>query len=260
LKVFLSWSGEVSKQVATEFNTFLKVVIQSAKPWMSEEIPAGAQWFSEIMTELGGAKVGVLFVTNENMHRPWLLFEAGAIANGLGEGKVCAVLIDCKKADIEPPLAQFQLKELDYDGVLGVLHTINNALEEPLDDVLLKKAMNAHWPHFRDAVEKIVETQAPPETERRTQQEMIAELLDTVRGLDQRIRLASGQSDGPVWRALFRTLKANPGSHLSRYEVVTPRDNLRLIRLVDDPSQVAIPFPPIDDAGTDDPIQDDPKK
>ena len=55
------------------------MVIQSAKPWMSEtDIEKGTRGLSELAKALEAIKVGISCLTPENLSAPWLLFEAGA--------------------------------------------------------------------------------------------------------------------------------------------------------------------------------------
>jgi hypothetical protein len=47
--IFISWSGEISRQVATALRELIRNTIQTATPWMSEvDIDKGARWRSEI--------------------------------------------------------------------------------------------------------------------------------------------------------------------------------------------------------------------
>jgi len=62
------------------------------------DIPAGAIWSTEIMNNLSSADVGIIFLTPENKAEPWLLFEAGALANRFGTGsRVCLYLLGMRK-------------------------------------------------------------------------------------------------------------------------------------------------------------------
>lgn len=53
MRVFISWSGERSKYIAEAIRSWLPKVIQSLRPWMSQEdISAGARWLADVSSEL----------------------------------------------------------------------------------------------------------------------------------------------------------------------------------------------------------------
>ena len=53
VKVFISWSGAASRQIAKLLGNYLPDVLQSVEPWMSEQdILAGERWGKELDKEL----------------------------------------------------------------------------------------------------------------------------------------------------------------------------------------------------------------
>ena len=130
MKVFISWSGTRSRFVADALRSWLPRVLQSVKPWMSEEdIVAGSRWSAEISRELSETRVGIICITPENQTSPWLLFEAGALSKTLDQTYVCPVLFDLSAAQLSGPLAQFQGNELSQDGMTKIVSTLNKALK-----------------------------------------------------------------------------------------------------------------------------------
>ena len=113
MKIFLSWSGDRSKHVASALRDWLPDIIQDIEPWMStHDIASGARWSAEIGGQLNASDFGVLCLTPENAHADCLLFEAGALAKKLGESFVVPYLIAMEQADIPAgPLSQFQVVE-----------------------------------------------------------------------------------------------------------------------------------------------------
>src|ERR1043165_153842 len=106
MKIFISWSGNRSRAVAETLRDWIKCVLQATRPWIStRDIDRGSLWFSEINDQLKDTSVGIICLTQENKNRPWILFEAGALAKGLSSNRVCTLLIDLKSADLEDPLA-----------------------------------------------------------------------------------------------------------------------------------------------------------
>lgn len=61
MKVFISWSGEMSHKVAKSLRDWLPSVIQSITPYVSsEDIDKGARWSSDIASELDESSFGLL--------------------------------------------------------------------------------------------------------------------------------------------------------------------------------------------------------
>ena len=58
MNVFLSWSGDRSKALATALNTWLAKVIQGVKPWLSDKsIDPGERWNVELQRALETCRV-----------------------------------------------------------------------------------------------------------------------------------------------------------------------------------------------------------
>lgn len=191
MKIFVSWSGNRSKAVAELFSDWLKCVIQVSKPWIStRDIDRGAIWFSEINDKLRDVSVGVVFLTQENKDKPWILFETGALAKGLTSNRVCTFLIDLKPTDLQDPLAQFNHTIPEKSGLWELTRTINASLtENSLDAKVLEKVFNTYWPQFENGFLQALEDNPigeviPP----RSEQDILSEILNNTRSLTHKIR------------------------------------------------------------------------
>ncbi len=157
MKVFLSWSGETSQKVASEFRTWLPTVIQRVKPYISsEDINKGEQWSSSIAGELEGCSFGVIFLTPDNISAPWLNFEAGALGKTIGNARVCPLLFGLNISDVQGPLKQFQATQNTKSDILKLLNSINDADEDNKVDVkVLETTFDALWPTLENKIEGI---------------------------------------------------------------------------------------------------------
>ena len=69
MRIFLSWSGNKSHQIAVAFSEWIPCVIQAVKPWVSsKDIDRGSIWFNEILEQLKDTHFGIVFVTNDLSH------------------------------------------------------------------------------------------------------------------------------------------------------------------------------------------------
>jgi hypothetical protein len=191
MKVFISWSGERSRRVAELLHTWIECVIQAVEPWVSSsDIDRGALWFTQIIDELTTTH-GIICLTRDNKEKPWILFEAGALAKGLNSSRIYTLLVDLNPEDVRDPLAQFNHTRPTEGDMFKLVSSINKGLESRgLKEGVLRNAFAVYWPQFQDDFKKILdetEQTAAPKIER-PKEDVLTEILNTVRGLDKRVR------------------------------------------------------------------------
>ncbi|MGN5648921.1 toll/interleukin-1 receptor domain-containing protein [Bacillus sp. Brlt_9] len=159
MKVFLSWSGSESKQLATIFKEWLPNVLQYVDPYMSaQDINMGERWGNSIADNLEESVFGLIFVTPSNIKAPWLNFEAGALSKKF-ESRVIPILYKAEVTILDQgPLKQFQsTKNLEKDSILSLLQSINISNQDGrLDESRLEKAFEMWWQPLEEAINAIV--------------------------------------------------------------------------------------------------------
>lgn len=188
MKVFLSWSGNKSQEVAKVLKQWLPCVIQSVEPYFSSaDIDKGARWSTDIAKELQDASFGILCVTKENLGSPWLNFEAGALSKSIEQSKVCPFLVDLKPSDIQnSPILQFQMTTAAKDDVLRLFKSINDNLgDSKLNEDVLNTTFDTFWPKIEAALKSVSSvpdaTMVPSKRNQKDSQQTIEEILELVR-------------------------------------------------------------------------------
>ena len=196
MNVFISWSGERSKLVAIFLREWLSCVLQNVSPWVSsKDIDRGSLWFSEISAKLGETAVGIICLTQENKEKPWILFEAGALAKGLNSSRVCTLLVDLEPKDIGDPLAQFNHTAPDRNGIFDLVSTMNVASgAKLLDEQVLRRVFDTYWPQFESEFAEILKNTPNTQLKPRAKDDVLSEILENTRTLSNRIRKIEEQS------------------------------------------------------------------
>src|SRR5258708_26454569 len=140
MKIFVSWSGVRSGALAQALRDWLPLVLHYAEPWLSDaDLRPGARWGPELAKELDTSNFGVVCITRENLTSPWILFEAGSLAKSLDGSRVIPLLLDVEFSEITGPLAQFQAKKIDRDGVFEVVQAVNRLEKQPIAHAPVQK-------------------------------------------------------------------------------------------------------------------------
>lgn len=157
MKVFISWSGELSLKVAQTFREWLPSVIQSIEPYVSsEDIDKGARWSTDIAKELENSTFGILCVTRDNLEAPWLSFEAGALSKTMEKAFVTPFLFDIKRSEVQGPILQFQSTIFEKEDIKKMIKTLNKACGDmSIQETRLNKAFEVWYPTLEDSLNKI---------------------------------------------------------------------------------------------------------
>lgn len=186
MKVFVSWSGEPSRSIAHGLGKWLGQVIQAVKPWVSDsEIDSGKRWRTELSSELDETDFGIICLTSANQRAPWLMFEAGALAKKLNDGRVVPLCIGMETTDVDGPLSDFQGRKLDIDGMRRLFLDINSATPDPVSEESVESLFELTWPKFEELVRETLKSEPPPPDPRRSNDAILDETLDRVRRLER---------------------------------------------------------------------------
>jgi len=166
MRVFLSWSGPLSHALATALHEWIPLVIQPARPFISEDIAKGRRWSAVLGEQLGDSDCGIVCVTKDNVAAPWLHFEAGAISKMVGKSNVSPLLLNIKQSELDGPLSQFQSTVCEKDDIFRLMRSINGQLpnEIRLPDELLIREFVEWWPDLEEKLKKI-ETDSTEQTD-----------------------------------------------------------------------------------------------
>ncbi|MBQ9986382.1 MAG: toll/interleukin-1 receptor domain-containing protein [Oscillospiraceae bacterium] len=189
MKVFISWSGSKSKEVALIFRDWLPTVIQAIEPFVSsEDIDKGARWNTDIAQELKESNFGLICVTKDNLAAPWLNFEAGALSKTIDNTFVAPVLFDVKPSELKgSPISQFQATSFTKDDMKRLIETLNTAAGNCLSPVRLDKAFELCYPDLERSLNELKKASAQEKESASDQSpthmdsNILEELLETAR-------------------------------------------------------------------------------
>jgi hypothetical protein len=231
--VFISWSGEISREIAEELRNWIPSVLQFAKPYFTpNDIEKGSKWGAEISKKLSEANVGIVCLTKENYQKPWILFEAGALSKDLEHSKVCSILFGMENTDVTGPLTTFQTTEFRQEDFRKMMKSINESGgESKLSDETFDRVFSMWWPELEQKVTQILEMDRDREQEVRTDRELLEEILllsrssnkaksseldisvpehileEILSSLSQLIRIQKESNDMKIWREIARLLE-----------------------------------------------------
>lgn len=194
--VFISWSGELSKNIAEELRKWIPAVLQFARPYFTpNDIEKGTKWSSEISKKLSESDVGIICLTRENFEKPWILFEAGALSKGLDSSKVCSVLFNMDDADLSGPLTTFQATKFEKADFKKLVSSINDSGgDNKLSREVFEEVFDMWWPRLDASIRKILDATGSSAAQQvRNDREILEEILSLSRLSSRRGPSSSGR-------------------------------------------------------------------
>ncbi len=198
MKLFISWSGLKSLAVAEVLREELPCLINELEIFLSsEDIEKGSAWFQSVASELDKTNFGIICLTAENLHKPWILFEAGALAGKFSQKKVAPLLIDLEPTQVAPPLSHLQLTKFVDSDFFRLLSSINKNASKPLPETILERSFKRSWNEIATKVKAklaaLPKLASGPVVDR-SPEEKLDELLSIVRSIASSTSKTNGLS------------------------------------------------------------------
>jgi hypothetical protein len=223
MRVFISWSGILSRQVATLLHQYLPCMLQEIDVFMSEhDLESGGRWSHQLAQELEVTNYGIICITPENLNKPWILFEAGALTKHV-DGRACGILIkDLSPIDFSGPLSQFQNRRFERDELKKLVKDINAKLSIPLDPKKLDLVFDKWWPDIESEYIQLLnnETNNEPAITRRDQRNILEEILMKVRGIEGAIADKFNRSKAKTLFDVFDEMFTNKFTEKQRKMII----------------------------------------
>lgn len=128
MKLFISWSGKLSKEVAKLLQNWLENTVftdESIETFISsEDIDAGADWLNDIKCNLLEADCAIIVLTKDNIGAPWLNFESGSIAVSKDDKKAIPFLVNISTSELQTPLKHFQAVRVKEDSIKKLIENL----------------------------------------------------------------------------------------------------------------------------------------
>lgn len=159
MKVFISWSGKISRQVAESFRELLPYMFERIEPFASfEDIKKGEKGIQKILQELENTKFGIICLTPESVNSPWLNFEAGALAK-TNDSQICTFLFGITRKELDAsPLRDFQSTSYDKDDLRKLIQDMNHNYDSPLTETMLNNKFEDFWSKLTEKLNPISES------------------------------------------------------------------------------------------------------
>lgn len=189
MNVFISWSGDLSREVGTILANWFERYVQGANIWIStNNIGAGTMWFQQIKSTLDQTSIGIICLTRSNHNNPWILFEAGAIAKGTESNRVCPLLIDMATSELQAPLSQFNATKLEKVAFKKLVQTINSGLQKQIPEAILDDIIETTWDPLVAAIDgAIADSESAPAPTKRSVEDYVIEMSRLVNESTQAI-------------------------------------------------------------------------
>ena len=154
--VFISWSGERSRTIATALQGFLTGLVPGVGVWSSLLLEPGEKWDHEIEKKLQESRFFILCLTSENLAAPWIHFEARG-------QRICPFLIDgAIMKNLQPPLSTYQPVVANKKGSWTLVQSISRFFLRVSPSKADEAAFSERWPRFNSALRSVRVPPPPP--------------------------------------------------------------------------------------------------
>lgn len=155
-QVFISWSGNHSRGIASALSTFLRR-FHIPTFFSDTDIRFGTRWYDELSEEMQTSSSCIICITENSLESPWVMFEAGSISNSSKRLRVVPYVTgtSISKRIKDLPIGAFQATQSTKIATRRLMQDLcaqysdNSFKGEPHD---INAIFEMNWPELRKAI------------------------------------------------------------------------------------------------------------
>jgi hypothetical protein len=157
MQIFISWSGQLSYQLALLLRDLIRLVLPGLEPWVSsEDIKDGSRWSPDLIRILDQTTFGIVCADPSNHTSNWLNFELGALAKSIEKWNIKVFLYELKPGELKGPLTLYQPVKIEKREVARLFEDIQaNFSHIPVTQKGIVANLDKHWPGFYTKVSQL---------------------------------------------------------------------------------------------------------
>ena len=157
LKVFISYSGDLSKSIAKEFNNWFREFIYVDTYFLEEDIGLGQHMHEKLEEELEKTSFCIIFLTPDKINSEWMLWAAGMLSGKRSRIQTCVLTFNIPIKEVPEQLKVFINIEYSKDSIHKLLELINN---EHSNKAIPKEQLNSiienNWVSLDGKIRKLL--------------------------------------------------------------------------------------------------------
>ena len=152
--LFISWSGDRSREAASYFRDWITRVIPTANPFFSDDdIRKGAISREVLDDKLRDSSFGIVFLTFENRHAPWIHYEVGML--NARKVPISSLMLNLNYSDVVGPIQNFQHSSINKVDCLHLIQSLRDFIAPDVKEESLVHFFECAWPDFQGKISEL---------------------------------------------------------------------------------------------------------
>ena len=127
MKAYISWSGDLSRKVATTLQHWLTKNIYPIQILDIEtDIQIGQSWKMKIDEVFQSTELVIFCVTRNSLNSHWFTYELGYFTSKSNTKAIIPLLVDVEPSEVHGPIAYYQFYGIDNNSIHKLVSKIKD--------------------------------------------------------------------------------------------------------------------------------------
>lgn len=162
MKIFISWSGELGRNIAIIIKNWLPQINKEFNTFSSDEdIEKGSNWLNTIQKQLDETNFMINIITKDALKSKWQFYEFGTLYNNIGHSNIVSIIVDVNPNELPIPYSSLFLCDFSKPTFHKLVKKLNNESPIPISDKKIESKFKEYWPYLNNKYNKLINYYLP---------------------------------------------------------------------------------------------------